>query len=57
MAWNVVHLARILKHAGGVPAYGNSTYDWDLSMPDLPPRGTGAQHGFHSLKQSGLTSV
>ena len=36
MTWNILHFARILKDAGGVPAYGNSTYDWDLSMPDHP---------------------
>ena len=27
---------RLLKDAGGVPAYGNSTHDWDLSHPDHP---------------------
>jgi multimeric flavodoxin WrbA len=36
MAWNLLHFARLLKDAGGVPAYGNSTLDWDLSMPDHP---------------------
>ena len=36
MTWNILHFARMLKDAGGVPAYGNSTYDWDLSMPDHP---------------------
>ncbi len=35
-AWNMLHLARMLKDAGGVPAYGNSTHDWDLSQPDHP---------------------
>ena len=23
MTWNLIHLARLLKDAGGVPAYGN----------------------------------
>jgi multimeric flavodoxin WrbA len=36
MTWNVLHLARMLKDAGGVPAYGNSTRDWDLSEPTHP---------------------
>ena len=36
MAWNLLHLARMLKDAGGIPAYGNSTRDWDLSHPDHP---------------------
>jgi multimeric flavodoxin WrbA len=36
MTWNLLHLARLLKDAGGIPAYGNSTYDWDLTMPDHP---------------------
>lgn len=36
MTWNLLHLARLLKDAGGIPAYGNSTKDWDLSRPDHP---------------------
>lgn len=36
MTWNVLHMARMLKDAGGVPAYGNITTDWDLSHPDHP---------------------
>lgn len=36
MTWNLLHLARMLKAAGGFPAYGNSTYDWDLSQPTHP---------------------
>lgn len=36
MAWNLLHLARALKDAGGIPAYGNSTHDWDLSQPTHP---------------------
>jgi multimeric flavodoxin WrbA len=36
MTWNVLHLARMLKDAGGIPAYGNSTKDWDLSQPEHP---------------------
>jgi multimeric flavodoxin WrbA len=36
MAWNMLHMARMLKDAGGVPAYGNSTHDWDLEQPGHP---------------------
>lgn len=27
LAWNVLHIARMLTDAGGIPAYGNSTRD------------------------------
>jgi multimeric flavodoxin WrbA len=36
MTWNLLHLARLLKDAGGIPAYGNDTREWDLSVPDHP---------------------
>ncbi len=36
MTWNLLHLARMLKDAGGVPTYGNSTRDWDLAAPEHP---------------------
>jgi multimeric flavodoxin WrbA len=36
MTWNLLHLARMLKDAGGIPAYGNDTRDWDLSVPEHP---------------------
>ncbi len=29
MTWNLLHLARILKDAGGVPAWGNQRSEWD----------------------------
>jgi multimeric flavodoxin WrbA len=29
MAWNLMHLARMLKDAGGIPAYGNQKTAWD----------------------------
>ncbi len=29
MAWNLLHLARLLRDAGGVPAYGNQKSAWD----------------------------
>ena len=28
MAWNLMHLARLLKDAGGVPAHGNQRAEW-----------------------------
>jgi len=36
MTWNMLHLARMLKDAGGIPAYGNAATDWDLSQPEHP---------------------
>jgi multimeric flavodoxin WrbA len=29
MTWNVLHLARMLKDAGGIPAYGNQRSEWE----------------------------
>ena len=29
MTWNLLHLARILKDAGGMPAHGNQRSEWD----------------------------
>jgi len=29
LAWNLMHMANMLKQAGGLPAYGNSRRDWD----------------------------
>jgi multimeric flavodoxin WrbA len=29
MTWNLLHLARLLKDAGGIPAYGNQRSVWD----------------------------
>ncbi len=29
MTWNLLHLARMLKDAGGIPAHGNSRRAWD----------------------------
>jgi multimeric flavodoxin WrbA len=29
MTWNLLHLARMLKEAGGIPAYGNQRTSWD----------------------------
>jgi hypothetical protein len=28
-AWNMMHLARLLKDAGGIPAHGNQRSEWD----------------------------
>lgn len=28
MAWNLMHMARLLKDAGGIPAYGNQSEAW-----------------------------
>jgi len=29
MTWNLLHLARMLRDAGGIPAYGNQRSGWD----------------------------
>jgi multimeric flavodoxin WrbA len=29
MTWNLMHLARLLKEAGGIPAHGNQRSEWD----------------------------
>jgi hypothetical protein len=29
MTWNLLHLARMLKDAGGIPAYGNQREAWN----------------------------
>jgi len=29
MTWNLMHVARMLKDAGGIPAYGNQRTKWD----------------------------
>jgi len=29
MTWNLMHVARMLKDAGGIPAYGNLLKEWD----------------------------
>ena len=30
MTWNLMHLAKMLKDAGGIPAYGNQRSKWDV---------------------------
>ena len=34
--WNLLHAARRIKDAGGIPAYGNITTNWDLSNAEHP---------------------
>jgi hypothetical protein len=29
MSWNLMHLARLLKDTGGIPAHGNQRKEWD----------------------------
>jgi multimeric flavodoxin WrbA len=36
-AWNLMHLARMLKDAGGIPAHGNQPMEWEAGCHfDLP---------------------
>ncbi len=30
MTWNLMHMARMIKDAGGIPAHGNSPKEWDM---------------------------
>ncbi len=34
--WNMLHTARRLKDAGGLPAHGNVTTNWNLADPENP---------------------
>ncbi|MDP5210339.1 MULTISPECIES: flavodoxin family protein [unclassified Microbulbifer] len=37
MTWNLMHLARMIKDAGGIPAHGNQRSRWDAGCkPDFP---------------------
>jgi len=37
MTWHLLHLARMLKDAGGIPAHGNQRTEWDAgSRFDYP---------------------
>jgi len=37
MTWNLLHFARMLKDAGGIPAHGNQRSEWDAGCRfDLP---------------------
>lgn len=29
MSWNLMHMAKMIKQSGGIPAYGNIRKDWD----------------------------
>lgn len=29
MTWNLMHIAQMMKNAGGIPAYGNQRSEWD----------------------------
>lgn len=31
MIWNLLHLARLIKDAGGIPAHGNQRSEWDAA--------------------------
>ncbi len=32
MTWNLMHLAKMLKDVGGIPAYGNQRSEWDAGL-------------------------
>ena len=43
MTWNLLHLARMLKDAGGIPAYGNATRRLGPLGPRHPTPSTAAE--------------
>jgi multimeric flavodoxin WrbA len=37
MTWNLMHMARMIKDAGGIPVWGNQRSEWDAGCrPDFP---------------------
>jgi multimeric flavodoxin WrbA len=36
MAWNLLHMARMLRDHGGIPGHGTNADEWDLSQPEHP---------------------
>ena len=42
MTWNLLHLARMLKDAGGIPAHGNQRAEWDAgcALSNVPTPST-----------------
>jgi multimeric flavodoxin WrbA len=37
MTWNLMHMARMIKNAGGIPAHGNQCSQWDAGCrSDFP---------------------
>ena len=49
MTWNLLHLARIIKDAGGIPAHGNQRAGWDagerFDFEPTPSAGTARSAG------------
>ena len=51
MTWNLLHLARMLKDAGGIPAHGNQRSEWDAGcrfdfpQPRIPVTSRRQLHG------------
>ena len=44
MTWNLLHVARMLKEAGGIPAHGDQRSEWDAGCRfDLPTPNTADQ--------------
>jgi multimeric flavodoxin WrbA len=37
LAWNIMHVARLVKDAGGIPAHGNQRAEWDAGCRDDYP--------------------
>lgn len=55
MTWNLLHTARALKDAGGIPAHGNQRSAWDAGCRfDFPTRSTASRVPFTPLAWLGL---
>src|SRR4051812_44818244 len=65
MTWNLLHLARMLKDAGGIPAHGNQRSEWDAASrfdfptPEsrYPPPPASSRPGPHPPWLSAQTAV
>ena len=51
MTWNLLHLARMLKDAGGIPAHGNQRTGWDAGCRfDYPQPGAPVSISHRALR-------
>ena len=57
MTWNLLHLARMLKDAGGIPAHGNQRSEWDAGAGSTSPTPSTAEAAAaaHPGKVAGLS--
>ena len=51
MTWNLMHMARMIKDAGGIPAHGNQRSEWDEFKTEL----AGSMDNFAKLEEAAGT--